>query len=120
MSARLAAAALVQAGRRGACELRMRRSAQSNVKPADPFPSPSYPPCPSPRRSKKDCSWAKSASLSTAPCLCNGTAPYLYCHAVASKETAAKLQQTLADVDVNIDPGAPAQRSCWRLLCAYA
>ena len=49
---------------------------------------------------------AISAGLSSAPCLCDGTAPYLHCHALAAKEAAAKLQSTLAEADVVVDPGA--------------
>ena len=60
----------------------------------------------SPLRSGTDCVRAVAAGLSSAPCLCDGTGPYLHCHALATKEAAAKLQSTLAEADVVIDPGA--------------
>jgi hypothetical protein len=52
-----------------------------------------------------DCTNAKKLQLTSAPCLCNATAPYLHCHALAAKEAAAKLQSMLGDSDVLIDLG---------------
>lgn len=64
-------------------------------------PLPSHLQCPT--RSKSDCRTATKADLSSAKCLCNNTAPYLHCHALATKEAAAKLQEALADADVFFD-----------------
>jgi hypothetical protein len=53
-----------------------------------------------------DCVRAIAAGLSSAPCICENSSPYLHCHALAAKEAASKIQSTLAEADVMVDAAA--------------
>lgn len=55
--------------------------------------------------SAADCANAKQLQLTSVPCLCNATAPYLHCHALAAKEAASKLQTMLGESDLVVDLG---------------
>ena len=77
------------------------RAALSSFQTRVPANLPSF----APARSTADCANAKTLQLTSAPCLCNATAPYLHCHALAAKEAAAKLQSTLGVCDLVVDLG---------------
>lgn len=62
-------------------------------------------------RSGTDCVRAIAAGLSSAPCICENSSPYLHCHALAAKEAASKIQSTLAEADVLVDAGGRGCRS---------
>lgn len=77
-------------------------------------------PCPLPMRSGTDCVRAIAAGLSSAPCVCENSSPYLHCHALAAKEAASKIQSTLAEADVLVDAGERGCRSARLSLSSLA